>query len=118
MLAGPATELIGNLLARPPAGGGITGPGTEECLREKKNVLSSRFGEPACVCVSVWQRESTGPGEDKREDRGGEYIVAFRYYVSQLGMSQQWDWHLNLVQSEIAEGGDFASEVDCEHRAR
>lgn len=41
MLAGPATELIGNLLARPPAGGGITGPGTEECLREKKNLLSS-----------------------------------------------------------------------------
>lgn len=36
MLAGPATELIGNLLARPPAGGGITGPGTEECLREKE----------------------------------------------------------------------------------
>lgn len=32
MLAEPATELIGNLLARPPAGGGITGPGTEEWL--------------------------------------------------------------------------------------
>lgn len=40
---GPATELIGNLLARPPAGEGITGPGTEECLREKKNLLSSGF---------------------------------------------------------------------------
>lgn len=36
MLAGPATKLIGNLLARLPAGGGITGPGTEECLGEKK----------------------------------------------------------------------------------
>ncbi|KAG8012103.1 hypothetical protein GBF38_004560 [Nibea albiflora] len=40
---GPATELIGNLLARPPAGEGITGPGTEECLQEKKNLLSSGF---------------------------------------------------------------------------
>lgn len=31
-LVGPAIELIGNLLARPPAEGGITGPGAEERL--------------------------------------------------------------------------------------
>lgn len=60
------------------------------------------------MCLCVCQRESTGPGEDRREDSGAEYIVAFRYYVSQLGMSQQWEWHLNLVQSEKGEG-DFAS---------
>lgn len=33
---GPATKLIGNLLARPPAGAGITGSWTEKCLRERK----------------------------------------------------------------------------------
>ena len=42
-VGGACHRLIGNLLARPPAGGGITGPGTEECLREKKNLLSSGF---------------------------------------------------------------------------
>lgn len=65
-LVGPATELIGNLLARPPAGGGITGPGTEECLREKKNLLSSGF-------LAMREREicevGGGEGVNSRQDQ-------------------------------------------------
>lgn len=106
MLAGPATELIGNLLARPPAGGGITGPGTEECLREKeKSTLLRIPGEEREreICEVGWcwgGQQTTAPEEDRREESGAEYIVAFCYCGGRLGMSQHWDWHLNLVQCE------------------
>lgn len=70
-MVGPATKLIGNLLARPSAAGGITGPGTEECLREKKNLLCSGFLAMKERDMWVVVRGSTvdriRAGQDRRE---------------------------------------------------
>lgn len=101
MLAGPATELIGNLLARPRAGGRITGPGTEECRQEKeKSTLlripgNKRERDMWAVVVVNSRQDQSRTGQKKS---GAEYIVAFCYCGSWLGMSQHQDWHLNLVQ--------------------
>lgn len=68
-MAGPATELIGNLLVKPLAGGRITCPGTEECLRENKNLLSSGF--LAMREIELWSCWWWGSGVDsiKQERR-------------------------------------------------
>lgn len=76
MLAGPATELIGNLLARPPAGGRIRGSGTDECLGENKNRLSSGFLAMRKRYAEwvVARGQLLTAQEDRREGTGTEYM--------------------------------------------
>lgn len=67
-MAGPATKLIGNLLARLPAGEGITGPGTEKKGAWEKIKMYSpqdsgqyeHMREICVVGVSVRGRQSIG----------------------------------------------------------
>lgn len=74
---GPATKLIGNLLARPLAGGGITSSGTEKCLREKKNLLSSGFLAMREICeVDVGGGQQLRGREGDRGKKVGQNIYS------------------------------------------
>lgn len=80
MLVWPATELIGNLLAGLPAGGGITGPGTERVpARKEKSTLLRICGNER----DMWSGCLRGVNsrQDQRrtgqEGSGVEYIVTF-----------------------------------------
>lgn len=92
---GPATKLIGNLLARRLAGGGITGSGTEKCLREKKNLLSSGFLAMREICevdvgggVNSWEDERRTGGKKVGQNiySGGFFTVEARWECPNTGI--------------------------------
>lgn len=72
-------------------------------VRKEKSTLLRIPGNKRERYLGGGGQQSTGSEQDRTKKIGAEYIVAFCYCGSLLGMSQHQDWHLNLVQYERGE---------------